>query len=300
MTNPKVSNEKLRAKYQVGLVTSAAFPDLIPGDRLLLDALTRRGLEARPVVWDDPGVDWRALKVSVVRSTWDYHHRLGEFLAWAERVATLTRLWNPVEVLRWNTHKSYLRDLAARSIPTVPTILLKAGSTVDLASLLARAGWQEVVIKPAVSAAAHETIRAPLEGLKEGQAHVDRLLPAHDLLVQPYMRSVSEHGERSLIFIQGELTHAVRRSPVLEIGHARAWEEIARVAPAPEEIELARRAVQAAGAPLLYARVDIVRDDAGSPLLMELEVVEPYLFFELAPEAAERCAGAIAVLCDAC
>src|SRR5207248_10238751 len=135
-------------------------------------------------VWDDPGVDWHGIKVSVVRSTWDYHHRLDEFLAWAERVATLTRLWNPVEVLRWNTHKSYLRDLAARGVPVVPTILLEAGSTVDLATLLARAGWQEAVIKPAVSASAHETIRASLEGLAEGQAHVNRLLPAHDLLVQ--------------------------------------------------------------------------------------------------------------------
>jgi len=284
-------------RYDVGLVTSALFPDLPDGDRLLLDALARRDLRATPVIWDDPGVNWQDIRVSVIRATWDYHLQRTEFLAWAERAAALTNLWNPLAVLRWNSHKSYLRDLAARGVPVVPTLHLEAGSAFDLASAMSAAGWNQAVIKPAVSLNSYETVVVPAGKIGDGQAHIDRLLPALDLMVQPYLRSVSDYGERSLIFILHDLTHAVRRPPALENREGAFWQQAIPVSPASEEIALAKSALDAVGARCLYARADIVRDDAGAPLLMELELVEPSLFFELAPQAVERCADAIAAIC---
>jgi hypothetical protein len=281
------------AMLDVALVTSAEFADLVTGDRLLLTALQGRGLSAAPVVWDDPGADWRRIRFSIIRSTWDYIHRLGEFLAWAERAAALTDLWNPIEVLRWNTHKSYLRGLASRGVPVVPTLHLPAGSGANLAALLEDAGWQKAVVKPAVSAYAYETMLVSRESVAMGQAHIDRLLPTADLMVQPYMASVADYGERSMIFVRGELTHGVRRAPMLETRDETQEQEATRVEASAEEVALAERVLRAAGHRYLYARVDIVRDNNGSPMLMELEMVEPSLFFELAPEAAQRCADAI-------
>lgn len=279
----------------VALVTSSKFPELSSDDQLMLAALFKRGLSAAPAVWDNPKVDWANFKLCVLRSTWDYHLRLDEFLAWAERVDGLTSLWNPVKTVRWNTHKSYLRDLEARGVPIVPTVWLEASEQGDLASLMAAKGWQRVVIKPVVSASAHETILVSRAELREGQAHIARLLPTTGLMIQPFMASVVDYGERSLMFVDGELTHAVRRPAVLRgiaTKHANPM-----VTPADNEIALAWQVLRAARQEYLYARVDIVRDDANLPRLMELELVEPSLFFAQAPEAAERLANAIARLC---
>ena len=195
-------------KRDVALVTSSEFPKLSQDDQLLLTALVERGLNAVPAVWDDPGVDWSSFAMCVLRSTRDYHHRLQEFLSWVEHVATVTSLWNPLEVVRWNTHKSYLRDLEQRGVPIVPTVWLAAGTQADLRRLMAAEGWRRVVVKPVVSASAHETILVSEESLDKGQGHIERLLPTTDLMVQPFIESVRGEGERSLMFIDGEFTHA--------------------------------------------------------------------------------------------
>ncbi|MFL5731902.1 MAG: RimK family alpha-L-glutamate ligase [Chloroflexia bacterium] len=283
----------------VGLITCARFPDLAQDDQLLLEALTRQGLRAEPVVWDDPAVKWHDFRLGVLRSTWDYHLRLPEFLAWAERVTPLTKLWNPLPVIKWNTHKSYMLDLAARGVPVVPTTYLKAGTSVDLGALLSAAGWDEVVIKPAISLYGHETILVSAGGTSGGQEHIDRLLPTSDLLVQPYMRAVLNYQERSLIYIDGELTHAVSRPPMLIAESGATEGSSKRITPAGAEVALAESALNAVGLAHLYARVDMVRDASGAPVVMELEMVEPSLFFELTPEAAEKMASAIASRLDA-
>jgi hypothetical protein len=227
----------------------------------------------------------------VIRSTWDYFHRRAAFLAWAERVAGLTELWNPVPVLRWNTHKGYLADLAGRGVPVVPTVWLAAGTGADLGEILAEQGWQRAVLKPAVSADSYGTII--VTGTAADQAHLDRLLDERDMMVQPFLTSVGSYGERSLLFIAGEFTHAVRRSAPKGYGPHYGW-DCPPVAAAAEELALARAVLAAVQAPTLYARVDLLRDDAGAPCLLELELVEPSLFLRTAPQAVERLAGAIA------
>src|SRR4051812_9419104 len=120
----------------VGLVTYSKLPDLVPDDRLLLDELQDRGLSVVPLVWDDPEVDWQAIDVCIIRETWDYHHRLPEFLSWVDTVAGVTTLLNPAHVIRWNSHKSYLRELAVLGLPVVPTVWLDRASRADLSSIM--------------------------------------------------------------------------------------------------------------------------------------------------------------------
>jgi len=142
----------------IALATYTQLPDLDADNALLIPALAERGLRARPVVWNDPSVDWSLPKVTVIRSTWDYHHQRSTFLAWAEGVARLHDLWNPLELLRWNTHKFYLRDLEQQDIPIIPTLWLEQGTRADLAVLMKQHGWPKVIIKPAVSASAYATM----------------------------------------------------------------------------------------------------------------------------------------------
>jgi hypothetical protein len=277
----------------VGLVTYDGVPDGSRDDQLLVPALAAHGLQARFVVWDDPGVNWAEPAVCVVRSTWDYLHRRAAFVAWAEQVDGQTDLWNPAPLLRWNTHKHYLADLAARGVPIVPTVWLDRGTTADLARIMAGHGWLRAVVKPAVSADSYGTSIVTGAARAEDQARLDALLRERDLMVQPFLASVQTYGERSLMFIAGELTHAVRRAPPQDADD-RNDAECPPVVPAPDEIALARAVLAAAGVPTLYARVDLLRDDTGAPCLLELELVEPSLFLRQAPQAVDRLAEAIA------
>jgi glutathione synthase/RimK-type ligase-like ATP-grasp enzyme len=277
------------------LATSAALPGLAPDDRLLLRALRARGLAAEPVVWEDRLFDWGSASICVIRSAWDYAWRRQEFLAWVRRTADALPLWNPAPVVDWNTHKQYLVDLAARGVPTVPTRVLGAGSRMSLADVLADTGWQDVILKAAVAQTGRYLMRVRPDGRADGQRHLDRLLPAEDMLVQPFLPGVTEEGETSLVFVDGVFSHAARKRPAP--GDFRVHDDfdgtIETVAPSPAQLEVAHRARAAVGEPLLYARVDLVPGPDG-PVVMELELVEPDLYLATAPGAAERLAEGVA------
>jgi glutathione synthase/RimK-type ligase-like ATP-grasp enzyme len=279
----------------VALVTCAALAGLAPDDRPLLAALRARGLRTEPVVWEDRYHDWNRTRVAVIRSAWDYAFRRAQFLAWAERASAATTLWNPLPVVRWNTHKHYLLDLAARGVPTVPTLLVPAGTSLVLADVLAERGWREAVVKPAVAQSGRYATRASVEDPGRAQDVVQRLLPHEDLLIQPFVPAVGADGELSVVFVDGEVTHAVRKRAAP--GDFRVHDDhggsVAPAAPDPAEEAVARDAVRAADAPLLYARVDLVRGVDGAPLVMELELVEPELFLTYSDVAVARLADAI-------
>jgi len=192
-------------------------------------------------------------------------------------------------VVRWNAHKRYLHDLAVNGVATVPTRWLNAGSCADLPALLTTNGWTRAIIKPAVGASAEGVALVTRELITEGQAHLDTLLRRGDVMVQPFLPSVRSTGERSLIVIDGEVTHAWRRHSPLDSDD----EDVAPVAPEPDEIALAHAALAAAPGPVLYARVDMIHDQGGRPLLSELELIEPYLALQRAPDAAARLADTI-------
>jgi glutathione synthase/RimK-type ligase-like ATP-grasp enzyme len=181
-------------------------PDL--ESHLLLEILERRGVSARLVPWDS-AYDWAATDVVVIRSPWDYFERLDEFLEWTQRVESITRLANPSTVVRWNTHKGYLLDLAAADVAIVPTRLVPQG-TIDVPTELLPDG--EIVVKPAVSVGAIGALRSRSDDPRAA-AHIIDLARNGDVLVQPFIPSVLDSGETSLMFAGGRLSHAVRKVP---------------------------------------------------------------------------------------
>jgi glutathione synthase/RimK-type ligase-like ATP-grasp enzyme len=283
-----------RSGPRLAFATWRGLSELNSDDRRAAEALRHRGALVDPVVWDTPGLDWSDFDAVVVRSVWDYHLRPVEFLRWVDRVEEAgTRLLNPPGALRWNHHKSYLRDLAARGVATVPTAWLDRGSRPDLGGVLGERGWAEAVVKPAVSASAHETWRTSAAAAAADQGRLRRLLLAGDVLVQPLVPEVQSPGEWSLVFFGGSFSHAMLKRP--REGDFRVQEELGGRAewtvPVPALVEQAARALAAAPAPCLYARVDGVERD-GRLILMEMELIEPVLYFEADPGAAGRFAEA--------
>lgn len=274
------------------LATCAALPDLAPDDRPLVPALRALGLKPEVVVWDDPHVDWSGAPLCVIRTVWDYHLKREAFLAWAERVTRTSRLLNPLELVRWNTEKTYLRTFEAQGLPVVPTLWVNQGQRIALDQVLAERGWREFVVKPVVSASAHGTIRASQDDLPRAQAHLEAVTASQGALVQPYLRTVEGPGERSLVFIDGVYTHTARKAPVLA-GGAVDPDAVELIVPDEDELTLARTVMASLGDAPLYARVDLIRSEAGAPSIMELELVEPSLFLDRAPEATRRFAEAI-------
>ncbi len=239
------------------------------------------------VAWDDPTFDWAAADVAVIRSTWDYHLRRDAFLAWTRRVP---RLLNPARVVEWNSHKGYLKELEARAAHTVPTLWIPRGPPPLLPQLLAAHGWTDAVVKPCVSASAHQTVRFSISDWKHAQDMLAMICESGDAMVQPYLMAVETSHERSLIFIDGIFSHAVRREPVLITKRFAAT----RTAPEDDELWIAENALRGLETgPLLYARVDLIRDERGDVRVMELELIEPLLYLSLCPEAAETFADAI-------
>ena len=269
-------------------------------DPPLRAALEAAGVEARVLAWDDPAAQpqIRAAAACVIRSTWNYVHNHARFVAWADELAGFTNLFNPAPVVRWNSHKGYLLELERRGIPVVPTHLVQRGSEPPaLASLTALGSdTPTLVIKPAVSAGSYGALRVGPTATDRaaGEAHLQRFLGERDMLIQRYLPSVEDYGERSLIWIDGAFTHAVRK----QARFSGDQENISQAAMpiADDERALAERILPLVPWPLLYARVDLVRDQEGQPRLMELELIEPSLFFGREPAAAERMAAAIARL----
>ncbi|MBI2390895.1 MAG: hypothetical protein HYV09_14990 [Deltaproteobacteria bacterium] len=279
----------MRNGMRIALATCARIPEPDPDQDLLLEALAARGLEPFLAAWDDPALDLAGARMCVLRSTWNYYRAVDAFLAWIDRTAAQTALWNPAPVVRWNAHKRYLADLAARGVPVVPTRFLRSGS--ELRETMRDLGADTVVIKPAVSAASFETIKVGLDDLGRGARHVDEVAARCEVMVQPYVRSVEGWGERSLMWIDGALTHSIRKSPRFGGEHETVSEAQAIEA---DERALAERALATVEEPLLYARIDMARDQHGAPMIMELELIEPSLFLAQSPPALARLADAIA------
>lgn len=280
----------------VALVTCAAMPGLHPDDRQLLHALRAAGIESEPAVWEDPNYDWSAVRLAVIRSAWDYSFRRDQFVAWADRAARGTTLWNSARVVRWNTHKHYLCDLAERGVPAVPTVMLPAGSSTTLDQVLEARGWSDAVVKAAVAQSGRYALFVPRDRREAGRSHLAKLLPHEDMLVQPYLPSVGTAGELSLVFVEGECTHAVRKRAAA--GEFRVHDDYGGTVevetPGEAHLATARAALAAVGEPVHYARVDLVEGPSGGPMIMEFELVEPELFFRWSPKAAERFAATVA------
>lgn len=266
---------------------------------LLLAALAARGIDATVADWADPAVDWAAVDAVVVRSTWDYAPRRDDFLDWARAVQDRTRLFNPVDVLTWNTDKRYLAELADAGLPVVPTAW--SGTAPDVEAALTR--WSgDVVVKPTVSAGARDTAR--FAGGDPAAAAFARCIldGGRAVMVQPYLDRLDDEGETGLVYLDGRFSHAFGKAALLAgppLGEGLFAEEEISTRTATTEQRGVGDAVLAlvvarTGTPPLYARVDLVPGADGSPVLLELELTEPSLFLAADDAAAGRFADAIA------
>ena len=290
----------------IGIATCAELPDLDEDERRLLDALTALGAEAVPAVWDDPLIDWSSFDAVILRATWDYSRRIEEFIAWTRRVASVSILLNPADIVEWNTNKRYLTDLATAGVPVVPTVFVEVPQSSSVSvSWEPPAGFAEFVVKPVVSAGSRDTMRySPVTSGDAPDLHVRRLLAAGEaVMIQPYLEAVDTIGETALVFIGGEFSHAVCKGQMLrldtegeKVAGLYVVEEITPRSPSLAERAVAGAALAASPGGLgrvLYARVDLIPDASGAPVVLELELTEPSLFFQHDDTAAPRLAAAL-------
>jgi glutathione synthase/RimK-type ligase-like ATP-grasp enzyme len=279
---------------RIAIATCAGRDEFKADEPLLREALAEHGVEAPSLIWDDPTIDWSVYEACLIHSTWDYHEKHREFLAWADEVAAVTPLWNPPGLISWNSNKSYLRELSEAGVPTVPTVWLQSGDETDIGALLESRGWEEVVVKPVVDLGARNLRRA--SGRAKTAAALRKVLARGEAMLQPYLPSVEAEGELSLIYIDGSFAHAVRKLP--SPGDFRvqgSWGGTATLEqPAPHELELAADALSHLPEPPLYARADLISDLNGEPCLIELELIEPNLYLTEQPATTEALARGIA------
>jgi glutathione synthase/RimK-type ligase-like ATP-grasp enzyme len=285
---------------RVAVVTSEDFLDLDDSWPLLRDALAVEGLEPSVAVWNDPTAGWRDVDLILASYVWGYVLHRREFVEWAYQVAAHTRLVNSAPVLEWGSDKTYLIDLIAQKVPVVPTVWIRAGDRWHPPS-------DDYVIKPSVASGGMGAARYVDQGVEHADRHVRQLLAAgQTVMIQPYQSAVDVEGETALIYLGGNYSHAVGKEALLrsDVGVIdRLWEQqtISHVSARDDQRLLAEKAMHAVAqlvGSTTYARVDMVDSAEGSPLVLEVEVVEPNLFLTHCPEASGRLASLLRQLCD--
>jgi glutathione synthase/RimK-type ligase-like ATP-grasp enzyme len=274
---------------RVALVTVDAARALDEDLPPLVDAFRAIGAAVETPSWDDVAADWASFDLALLRSTWDYTERLPEFLAWTEQAARATRLFNPPDIVRWNTDKRYLIDLERTAVPIIPSHFAAPG---EAAKFPDSCEW---VVKPSVGAGSRGAKRFSATEGDAAQAHVLQLQSqGFTALIQPYLESVDVHGETALLFYNGIYSHAFRKGPILtrhgsDVSGLFAQESIEPRQADADEIAVGQLALRAVpgGAPL-YARVDLIRSADGAPQVLELEMTEPSMYFHCGAGSAAR------------
>ncbi len=266
-------------------------------DELAYPALAALGWQVEAIPWTRPEIDWKVYDAVVIRSTWDYMHHPETFLA---RLAVIedtgVPLFNPLRLVRWNLQKTYLRDLAERGVAIVPTLWRDRLTGSDLHELVAEIGTKELVLKPTVGANANGAFRLNGEGAHSRADEVAEYFADRALMAQPFLPAVISEGEFSVFYFNGRYSHTILKTP--KPGDFRVQEEhggFIRAVPADPALGEAGAAVlRAIGETLLYARADFVRKEDGTGFwLMELELIEPSLYFRTDREAGARFARAL-------
>ena len=264
-------------------------------DGLVQQALEVRGLKTARVSWSDVHFPWEQTRYALFRSTWDYFFRFAEFRKWLTTVGSQTRLINDLGLIEWNLDKHYLEDLAQKRVNVVPTYYTDSEHFTPLDAIVEERGWGDIVIKPTISGTAMDTHKITYDELHRYHSLFAQLCQKHVMMVQPLQRFIMEVGEYSLVVIGGQYTHAVKK--VAKSGDFRVQSDFGGTVhphePSSEEVAFAEQVVRSCSPIPHYARVDIIRDNDGKLSLVELELIEPELWFRRNPPAAEVLAQVI-------
>ncbi len=285
----------------IALVTAVAARDVDEDLPPLQSALLNAGADVTVADWDRPH-DWSRFDIALLRSTWDYPQRLAEFFDWAGDVERQTKLLNPLQVVKWSSDKHYLRDLVRADVPSVLTKFIEPGESAPwrIAELSSEPNVEEFVVKPAIGAGSRDAQRFGPQEKDAAAEHAQRMLSEkRSVLLQPYLSHVDEYGETALIYFEGQFSHAIRKGALLKRKEGPTTELFAKESITPRvpdaaELRVGARAMQAMPFETpLYARVDLIRDQNGEPVVLELEMIEPSLFFPFAGGSADRFAAAV-------
>jgi glutathione synthase/RimK-type ligase-like ATP-grasp enzyme len=280
---------------ELAFATYRNLPELSEDDRLVVAALCREGIAVTPAVWNASEVDWSQFAGVVIRSTWDYHLNADKYAQWISKFRqTGTRLWNPPEVVLQNMNKGYLLALAAKGVEVVPTTYLTAPEERELRKILMDCNLKDAVVKPAVSAWGSDAWRTSQATADVDQKRFAEQIRSRDLLIQPYLPEIAAHGEWSFVFLDGRYSHAaIKRPAESDFRVQREFGGTSAPAKPPATlIEQAEAILSTVEHELLYARVDAI-ERSGRLILMELELIEPFLFIGFSDGAAQRFAQAI-------
>ncbi len=270
-------------------------------DDILTEALNEQGISALRVSWDDPHFDWSSVRLVLFRTPWDYFFRYPEFSKWIATVSGQTRLVNPPALINWNIDKRYLRDLQQKGIRIPPTVFVEKGEKQSLPELFHQQQWSEGIIKPVVGGAARHTYRFGTSDLNEVSGLFSSLIDEEAMLLQEYQPSIISRGEVAFMVMNGKFTHAVLKKA--KAGDFRVQDDFGGTLhdyqATAEEIAFAENVVKHCPEFPLYARVDVMWDNAGNPCVSELEVIEPELWFRRHPSSADVLAEGIVNLLSA-
>lgn len=281
---------------RIAFLTMDSLADFVSYDQLVIDLLRQSGVTVEEVSWRARNVNWNQYSLVVIRSPWDYQHEPASFLQVLEQIQqSQTVLLNSIEVVRWNIRKHYLRQLEEQGIRIVPTLWLQSPAPEQIAAAFDQLQTEELVGKPLIGANADHAFRLPRNAPQAAFAQATAAWQGTTALIQPFVPSILDLGEFSLIFFDGSFSHAIRKIP--KQGDFRVQEEhggrIEACHPTADVLELATACLRIVPETLLYARVDIVRLPNGLPAIMEAELIEPSLYLAFDPASPARFATAI-------
>lgn len=275
-------------RYVNDSITNEYTHNVYNEDNYLVKALQKLGLKTGRLSWDDPNFDWSNTKTIIFRSTWDYFDRFDEFSKWLKLVSKVTVLINSEAIIRWNIDKHYLLNLKNKGVHISETHFIEKGDVITLKQLHDQLNWKETVLKPCVSGAARHTYKLNQDNLNKYEAIFKELISNEAMMLSPFQYNIVEKGEISLMVFNGKYTHSVLK--IAKAGDFRVQDDyggsVNDYTPSNEEIQFAEAVVKACPELPLYARVDIFSDNENQLALLELELIEPELWFRKHPEAA--------------
>lgn len=282
-------------RYDSPSIINPYIQNVLHEDNLLFVALEKEGLKVCRTYWDNPNFDWSTTKYIIFRTTWDYFDRFDEFSTWLEKVNRLTTLINPKSLIYWNIDKHYLQDLEKLGVRIPPTLFIEKGDNSSLKETIEKTNWTEFILKPAISGAARHTYRINRNELSDYEAQFSALIANESMLIQEYQKQITTKGEIAFMIFGGKFSHAILKTA--KPGDFRVQDDfggtISSFEPNENEIRFAEDIVSKLSPIPIYARVDVIWDNNDDLCIGEIELIEPELWFRMAPLSADKCAKAI-------
>jgi glutathione synthase/RimK-type ligase-like ATP-grasp enzyme len=278
----------------IGLLTCEKLPDLTLSDQQLIPELAKHNLIAKAVIWNDKTITWSDFDYLIFRNTWDYFEKENEFNLWLNQIEQLgIKTLNSIEIIKQNKHKFYLREIEKKGISILPTVFIDKTKKLNLAEITPK-HWKKAVIKPAFSAGSYQTSVFDVTELEKTNDEYTKIALEKELLLQEFIPEIQTLGETSFIFFNKKFSHAVNKKPI--DGDFRVQSQFGGkytlIQPSQELIDKAQKVVNTFHDRLLYARVDGIVMDSELHL-MEIECIEPDLYFDISQGALKRFVASI-------